>query len=319
MKKTAFEQLVDGYLQGKLSAEEKLKTEQWLDHFAENEAELPHTNSTEAEQRNYAELSRKILQKEAEKSGIIICLKPFLKIASCLFLAGLLTFCFQVKLKEIFNIQQITKITNTNGHITKSILTDGTIVWLKGNSTLNFPVKFKDSLRTVDLQGEALFEVAKDKKHPFIIRSGALVTRVLGTSFNIKQNHHQTEVAVLTGRVFLSAKNVAPVVLQPFQQAVFSPQKKTLVKEARPKLQISALTRGTEYDMFFNDAPVANVLKRVEKKFEVDIKLQNPETGKSLITADLTDQSLTNTLNMISGALNLDYKIEGASVLMEKN
>ncbi|RYE32586.1 MAG: DUF4974 domain-containing protein [Sphingobacteriaceae bacterium] len=319
MEKTAFEQLVNRYLQGELSAEEKLQADNWLDHFAKNKTDLPQANFVEAEQRIYTQLTDKIAQKEAKKSGIIISIKPFLQIASCLFFAGLLVFIFRVKLKEVFNIQQITTVVNHKGHITKSILADGTIVWLKGNSKLDFPIRFKDSLRVVSLQGEALFEVAKDKAHPFIIRSGALVTRVLGTSFNIKQNLAQTEVAVLTGRVFLSAKNVAPVVLQPFQQAIFSPQKKTLVKEARPKLQVAALTRGTEYDMLFNDTQLNEVVKRIEKKFEVDITLQNPETGNSLVTADLTDQSLTNTLNMISGALNLDYKVEGKSVSLEKN
>lgn len=318
MKDKAFEQLVNRYLRGEISTEEKLQVDQWLDHFAENEAELPQANIAEAEQRIYAEITGKITQKEAVKPRIIISLKPLLKIACCLLLAGLATFIFQVKLKEIFNIQQVTTVVNKDGQITKSILPDGTIIWLKGNSKLDFPIKFKDSLRVVKLQGEALFEVAKDKTHPFIIRSGALTTRVLGTSFNIKQNHNQTEVAVLTGRVFLSAKNVAPVVLQPFQQAIFSPQKKTLVKEARPKLQVSALTKGTEYDMLFNDAQLAKVVKRIEKKFEVDITLQNPETGKSLVTADLTDQSLTNSLNMISGALNLNYTVEGQSISLEK-
>lgn len=318
MENNAFKQLVDRYLQGEISAEEKLQVDNWLDHFAEQEADLSHPNFAEAEQKIYAQLTDKIAQNEAA-SGIIISLKPFLKIASCLLLAGLLTFIFRVKLKEVFNIQQITTVVNKNGEITKSILPDGTIIWLKGNSKLNFPIRFKDSLRTVDLQGEALFEVAKDKAHPFIIRSGALVTRVLGTSFNIKQNHDQTEVSVLTGRVFLSAKNTTPVVLQPFQQAIFSPQKKTLVKEARPKLQVSALTKGTEYDMLFNDAQLNQVVKRIEKKFEVDITLQNPETGKSLVTADLTDQSLTSTLNMVGGALNLNYTIDGQTVSLEKN
>ena len=320
MKETEFDALVDRYLKGQLSAMEKQKVDAWLDQLAKNEtAALSQAEQTVAADRIYQQLIEKIAAApNPQPKTIMVRLRPLLKVAACIAVFTLLLFAFKNPLKAFFNIGQFELVSNTKGHITKSILPDGTIVWLKGNSKLHFPIRFKDILRVVDLSGEALFEVAKDAKHPFIIHCGALTTRVLGTSFNIKQNKEQTAVAVLTGRVFLKAENTGAVVLLPFQQGLYQEHKKTLVKEAQPALKVAELTRGTEYDMLFYDARLAEVLKRIEKKFEVTIEVKDTVLNNQLVTADFTDQSLTNTLDMIDEALNLTYDQNGQTILLIK-
>ncbi len=207
MKDTEFDELIDRYLKGQLNATEKQKVDEWLDQLAENKpAELSQIEQANAADRIYRQIEEKLkVELVVQPKTLMLKLRPLLKVAACIAVFIVLFLGFRNPLKVLFNIDQIKLVSNTKGHITKSILADGTIVWLKGNSKLHFPVRFKDSLRVVDLSGEALFEVAKDARHPFIIHCGALTTRVLGTSFNIKQNKEQTEVAVLTGRVFLKA------------------------------------------------------------------------------------------------------------------
>ncbi len=70
--------------------------------------------------------------------------------------------------------------------------------------------------------------------------------------------------------------------------------------------------------MLFNDAQLAEVLRRVEKKFEVSSTIKDQGPGKSLPAAGLTGQSLTNTLNMVNAALNLDYTIDNQTIVLEK-
>ncbi|RYY07775.1 MAG: FecR family protein [Sphingobacteriaceae bacterium] len=318
MKDTAFKKHISRYLKNQLQAEEKQKLDNWLDDLAGNDSfdGLNTAEKAETESRIYKQLTDRISKTEKSIS-LSIRLKPLLKIAASIALFTTLLFIFRVSLKEVFNIGQYVSIRNYKGKITKTILSDGSIIWLKGNSKLDFPIKFKGGLRKVDLDGEALFEVAKDARHPFIIRCGTLTTRVLGTSFNIKHSINKTEIDVLTGRVFLSSKIAAPITLQPNQKAVYCESKKTLIKEARPVLEIAELTKGTEYNMFFNDARVEDVLHRIEKKFEVEISVKNPKLKDNLITADFTDQSLINTLNMMGEALNLDFEIEGRSVILK--
>ncbi len=319
MRKSTFDKLIRQYLKDQLKATDKQKLDDWLAYSAENEpdSQLSETEQAEAESRIYNKLTKRIEGVEKHTGFSVIRLKPLLKIAVSIVLFSVLVFVFRVRLKEIFDIGQDASIQNYKGHITKTILSDGSIIWLKGNSKLNYPIKFKGSLRKVDLDGEALFEVAKDAHHPFIIHCGTLTTRVLGTSFNIKHTGNKTEVDVLTGRVFLSSETTAAVTLQPNQKAVYCESKKSMIKEAQPVLRFAELTKGTEYNMFFNDARVEDVLHRIEKKFEVTIYMKNPKIKSSLITADFTDQSLINTLNMMSEALNLDFEIDGQSVILK--
>lgn len=92
------------------------------------------------------------------------------------------------------------------------LLPDGSKVLLNVGTELILSKDFGENQRRVSLRGEAFFEVAKDKDRPFIIQSGALSTRVLGTSFNINAypDMDKIKIAVLTGKVMV-AKNVAGV------------------------------------------------------------------------------------------------------------
>lgn len=92
----------------------------------------------------------------------------------------------------------------------KLVLPDGSKVLLNVGTELLVSKDFGENQRQVSLRGEAFFEVAKDSNRPFIIQSGALRTRVLGTSFNISSyaDMDKIKVAVLTGKVAV-AKNIA--------------------------------------------------------------------------------------------------------------
>src|ERR1700754_3627721 len=302
MQDKEFEKLIDLYLKDQLSIEEKFKVEEWLRHITNESAfdNLKETEKDASQDKTFADLINRIGPVDSPKrTSVVVNMRPWLKVASCFVLFGFMVFAFSNQLKDIFNIQRYTSVVNPAGHITKSILSDGTIVWLKGNSKLSYPVKFQGNLRSVDLDGEALFEVAKDAAHPFIIHCGILTTRVLGTSFNIKRTSNKIEVNVLTGRVFLSSVNAAAVTLHPHQKAIFSEVKKTIIQMPHPVVEVASLTRGTEYDMFFNDATIGEVLQRIEKKFEVKITYKVLRANNARITADFTDQSLTNTMNMM--------------------
>lgn len=65
------------------------------------------------------------------------------------------------------------------------VLADGTRVWLNASSTIHFPVAFTGKERSVDITGEAYFEVAHNEKMPFLVHTAGQVIEVLGTHFNI--------------------------------------------------------------------------------------------------------------------------------------
>lgn len=99
------------------------------------------------------------------------------------------------------------------------ILSDGTKVILNSNSRLVFPQTFTGESREVELTGEAYFEVSKDSKHPFIVKSGAYKVKVYGTKFNMNCYDNSMKTFLLEGSVAVSIKNEEEKMLYPMQLA----------------------------------------------------------------------------------------------------
>ncbi|MFM8739152.1 MAG: FecR family protein, partial [Cytophagales bacterium] len=105
------------------------------------------------------------------------------------------------------------------------MLPDGTRVWMNENSSISYPTDFNaDSVRVVQLSGEAFFEVTHNPARPFIVAGAGYNTRVLGTSFNVRLTEHESSVMVVTGKVRFSYGKSrsanASVVIQKGYQAI---------------------------------------------------------------------------------------------------
>lgn len=209
--------------------------------------------------------------------------------------------------------------SSTFGKVTKVYLPDRSIVWLKGNSRLDYPSAFEGTTRNVALKGEALFEIAKDKSRPFIIKTSKYLTRVLGTSFNIDENNQGFKLTVLTGRVTVypvdKNQSASPVILTPGKQFVSTagPAIKPVIGLTKSTEKITMLT-GTEYDMNFANTSFTDARSRIEKKFNVVISTAPGSYVNCFISADLTDQSLDDTLTLFGAALGASYTINNNKI-----
>src|SRR5690606_7283691 len=94
-------------------------------------------------------------------------------------------------------------VSNARGEKSKVILPDGTVIDLNYESILKYPKKFNDTIRQVELTGEAFFDVYHIDNYPFIVKTGVLETQVYGTSFNINSfdENQKLEVSLVTGKV----------------------------------------------------------------------------------------------------------------------
>jgi transmembrane sensor len=301
MNNQTFETLVDKYLKGLLNEQETAYVEKWLDSLEDKEAlnTLSATELATAKEVMYRKLDKRINQHRFVNNR-------WLKVAAAVI--------FIVSAGYWLSDRNV-ELESTAGSIRKQILSDGSIVWLKGASRLTYPRTFGDGNREVTLAGEALFEVAQDAKHPFRIYCGDLTTTVLGTSFNIRNTGNETSVSVLTGKISLTAGAAPAITLTANENAVYSATKTTTIVKAATALH--ELTKGTEYDMAFNDAGMQDVIQRIERKFNVDIQLTDSAIVNNLITADMTDQSLEQTVEMICQALNLEARFKGQTILLQ--
>jgi len=309
MGTTNFDELMKRYLTNQVTEEESMKIEAWLDTVKTKD-----TSNLELTPEQEEKLFKKLIDKRDNLRDI----KAYhpedqkkhpanwtLRIAATILLVSLSVFAVKY---VVFNDSAQLATTEE-----KVILNDGTIVWLKANSTISYYEKATG--RFADLNGEGLFEVTKDPSRPFTINYKDVNVRVLGTSFTLKTGD-KVELKVLTGKVkfFSTTDSVGQEVL-PFQQATYTPSK-GIEKFELPTADANQLIANTDYNMDFANATFKTVINKLEKKFDVSINLANKEAASCHVTLDITDHSLEQSLKMITAVLNVEYEINNKEITL---
>lgn len=306
---------------GLLTDREKTILDNWYNE--ELPDELYWYGDTEAELKSRIETNVKFRIALEESTGSAVG-RSFLPKALVASIAAFFLLCFAIWFyiwKGQGDLIEPISILSKNKEITKVILPDQTIVWLKGNGRLNYPSHFSGNTREVELEGEALFEVAKDKTRPFIIHAGDYTTRVVGTSFNLKvrPDEGKFDLDVLTGKVEVTRKRLGLTLESKYTIAANESLHTTNSNYETPAKVISNINKeilvlGTQYDMNFVSAPLEDIMKRFEQKFDVRFTGYTGEYSACKVTANLTDQSLETSLKIISMSINADYKINNREI-----
>ncbi|MEN2413131.1 FecR family protein [Flavobacterium mesophilum] len=235
---------------------------------------------------------------------------PYLKYmaaASILFLVGLGFF-----LKPKIAVEK--QLSFKTSSIPKSIkLSDGSKIYLAANSLFQYPEKFEGEERKVTLlKGNAFFEIAKDKKHPFIITSREIKTRVVGTSFHIQLSKSKCEVIVVTGKVNVSSKGQS-VDLVPNEEALFESNK--LSKQLADK---SFLVNWYNTDVTLNQTTLKQVITILQYKYGVSFEYDNERVLATPLTVFIKkDATLENVLEQIKYITNLKFRVYGEIVKVD--
>jgi len=217
--------------------------------------------------------------------------------------------------------------TNTSYPAEKVTLQDGSIITIYKNSSVRFPVPFRNNKREIILTGDAFFEVAKDKEKPFTVYSGLLSTTALGTSFRVtvfdsaKKN---IRVKLFTGRVIVKPADKLinwgkDVVLQPGEQVNYDGTKTDALAIVskfnnpageRPLPNLPPEKRGTgNKDVSFHNASLPDVLNQLEDLFDVKINYSKMEIGKINFTGIVKrSDELEVILNAIAAMNGLEIK-----------
>jgi ferric-dicitrate binding protein FerR (iron transport regulator) len=315
-----FAELIKRFLAGQSAKEEAVLIEAWLngrsqeDHFGK----LSGQEKEKIRARSRMAFSAAMIgsgEEVAKKSPAFSRVKLF-RVAAAIILLCVLSYTVRQLPVADDTKTKVIKYASGVGN-NKVMLSDGTLVWLKGPSSIMVPEKFTGNERNVTLTGEALFEVSKDVHRPFIIQCGGLRAEVLGTSFNIKSSSTEVEVFVLTGKVALSSEGSNRLIVLSNEKAVYHSAQNEIAKVLVNKGEKSAKTAGTEYSMLFYATRMKEIVERIEGKFAVRIVLRDERLNNCTITADLTDQSLNRTLDLISQSLKIEYEINHGEVLLK--
>lgn len=209
---------------------------------------------------------------------------------------------------EYFNTVEIPK-----GGQYQLVLPDGTKVWLNAASSLKFPVEFKGNRRMVTLTGEAYFEVAKNKKMPFIVKSKDVETLVLGTHFNIKayDENPQIKVTLLEGAVKLT-KGKTQQYLVPEQQGSFQPNTNEF-KIIKPDLEeVMAWKNGL---FVFENTAFDEVMSQIERRYDVVVKYEGKTPNIHFSGVLPRNKNLSQILSILEQSGEVDLGIEGKTII----
>lgn len=208
-------------------------------------------------------------------------------------------------------------------------LSDGSSILLQHGSRLSYPANFEGDKREVYLDGEAFFEVAKNPEKPFLVYANELVTKVLGTSFNIKSFKGQKDIQVIvrTGKVSVfklnevqNSKNVKileGVVIIPNQQIKFDKEKSNFSKSLVEQPEM--LSEMPQYNFEFKDVSASNVFATIQKAYGISIVYDEELLKECPVTASLTDEPLYGKLELVCNAIEAEYQlIDGQIVISSK-
>jgi ferric-dicitrate binding protein FerR (iron transport regulator) len=182
---------------------------------------------------------------------------------------GLLTYKGTATTEILFNT-----ISTPRGGQYAVTLADGTKIWLNAASSLKYPTAFTGTSRSVELTGEAYFEVAGDKSKPFTVRLNGMDVQVLGTKFNIKayQDDASIRTTLVDGAVRLTASGAGEALLKPGQQGVWSQQlPRFMVREVNTNNEV-AWRNG--YFAFDNEN-IHDIMKDLSRWYNIDIEFRN--------------------------------------------
>ena len=192
-------------------------------------------------------------------------------------------------------------LTATASPITDT-LSDGSIITLNHYSRLQAPLKFNGNTREVSLEaGEAFFKVLHDDKKPFLVHSGKVDVKVLGTSFNVKNETNATLITVATGKVQVLYKG-QQLILNPQERAVVEHETERLSKQPAPSLLYNYYVT---HEFIANNTRLEDLVKVLNEAYRVNIVFGN-ETLKDLrLTTVFAKQPIDRILDVIAVTFNI--------------
>ena len=223
-------------------------------------------------------------------------------------------------------------------------LTDGTQVTVNSASELKYPASFEGKTREVFLVGEAFFDVHKDHEHPFIVHTGKMNIKVLGTAFNVKAYPKDltSETTLIRGMIEITLKD------RPSDRIILKPNDKLILKtglefdqtknEAKkvniaidPTLSqytLTALTHLTDGDtavvetswlegkLVFRNEDFASLALRLQRWYGVNISFKNDEIKTLRFNGTFEHETVDEALSALKRTENFHYKINGTDILI---
>jgi len=200
----------------------------------------------------------------------------------------------------------------------QKMLSDGSSITLNKNSKLVYPQMFKEGKRTVELTGEAFFDVQRSPDRPFIVKTGNVEVEVLGTSFNVQANESGdlVEVTVSTGEVKMSvnSEQAKELMLMPGEMGVYNKKNRTIQKQT--KIDPNYLAWKTR-KFIFDDVPLSKVVADLNKVYREQIYIESEHLSTCPVTVSFEALPVDAILKILTSTLDAEMQYTEKGIMLK--
>ena len=245
---------------------------------------------------------------EKPSEGAKLKLYRRLSIISCATACIVAVVCAALLLSGVNSSTTILAASDTKSHFT---LPDGTSVCLNKESTLSYRNGLNGRSRKVSLRGEAFFDVEKDPSRPFVVSTGNMDVRVLGTRFTLSAREDSPESVYLeSGKVTVEGERFSPVQLNPGEAFTFDPLGGESGKRTENVWNHLAWTCDK---LEFSNVSLADIVTNLEHWYNVKIDI-SPKVKDIRLTLTVRQEPLAEILEAISRISAVEYSINGREI-----
>lgn len=320
------DELIVKFLEGKCSEQELNELNSWMDqsdknaealfsmeetfHIGKAQAQLSDIELAHAENKLFKRIAA-----EQQKQKRTLHIRQWMQYAA----AAVVLICIgSVTAHYLTSHHPDMLVAIANEGIVKEIdLPDGTKVWLNNNGVLKYPREFTGKDRNVFLNGEAYFDVTKDKKKPFIVDSEAMRVEVLGTVFNFKsyKNAQYAVATLIEGEIEVKGMHdEGQIILAPGQRAELNRKTNRLIVK-----QVDAQMDGVWHNDLipFEKANIFTITKALERFYDVKIILSpDIQTDKTYSGVLRKKETIESVLSSLQNSIPFNYKIEKSNIFL---
>ncbi|WP_418233463.1 FecR domain-containing protein [Butyricimonas virosa] len=197
------------------------------------------------------------------------------------------------------------------------ILSDSTKVWVNADSKLKYPIAFRSERREVFLEGEAYFEVKKDRQHPFIVHTSRGSVKVLGTGFNVRDYQEEAKVVttLVEGKVAYSRTVQSDeVVLVPGYQL-----EDNGIAELIPRqVDVEMYVGWKDGKYIFDDATLEEIMQVLSRWYDVTVFYKSEKSKDLHFTGDLERyENINDFLHFMELGGKVTFNIQGKTIIIE--
>jgi ferric-dicitrate binding protein FerR (iron transport regulator) len=222
--------------------------------------------------------------------------------------------------------QKFTQISAPRGSKIVMSLTDGSKVWLNAGSVLKYNEGYNKQNRDIFLEGEAYFEVAKNKDNSFIVHAGDIDIQAWGTTFNVKAYNEEKviETTLIEGSVSVSlqSKPDDKISLFPNEQVFYYKPDKAKNENSKilktKGVEVASFTSWIDDKLQISSETLEILAVKLERKYNVKINFEDKSLRKMQFTGILENETIEQIFEIIKISSLVQYRIDGREIWLLK-